>query len=91
MLQKNYLLLSLVLIIFILNIQNLSKKNKFRITLLIDGFINKVLLGCMLCVILFEDFLLGMLFMLFILLLHIENQKKKENIEGFSDYYKNIC
>ena len=89
--QKIYLVLSLLLIFFILNIQYLSKKNKFRITLLIDGIINKCLLGFLLCIIIFEDFLLGMLFMLFLLILHLENQKKKENIEGFSDYYKNIC
>lgn len=91
MLQKRCLLLSLVLIIFILNIQNLSKKNKFRITLLVDGIINKILLGILLCIILFENFLLGMLFMLLLLLLHMENQKKTENIEGFTDYYKNVC
>lgn len=91
MLQKKYLLLSLALIIFILNIQHFSKKNKFRITLLTDGIINKILLGFLLCVILFENFLLGMLFMLLLLILDIENQNKKENIEGFSDYYKNIC
>jgi hypothetical protein len=90
MLQKNYLLFSLILIIFILNIHNLSRKNKFRITLLVDGIINKVLLGILLCIILFENFLLGILFMIFLLLLNMENQKK-ENIEGFSDYFKNIC
>ena len=90
MLQKNYLLFSLILIIFILNIHNLSRKNKFRITLLVDGIINKVLLGILLCIILFENFLLGLLFMIFLLLLNMENQKK-ENIEGFSDYFKNIC
>ena len=90
MLQKNCLLFSLILIIFILNIHNLSRKNKFRITLLVDGIINKVLLGILLCIILFENFLLGILFMIFLLLLNMENQKK-ENIEGFSDYFKNIC
>ena len=90
MLQKNYLLFSLILIIFILNIHNLSRKNKFRITLLVDGIINKVLLGILLCIILFENFLLGILFMIFLLLLNMENQKK-ENIEGFSDYFTNIC
>jgi hypothetical protein len=90
MLQKNYLLFSLILIIFILNIHNLNKKNKFRITLLVDGIINKVLLGILLCIILFENFLLGILFMIFLLLLNMENQKK-ENIEGFSDFFKNIC
>ena len=77
MLQKNYLLFSLILIIFILNIHNLSRKNKFRITLLVDGIINKVLLGILLCIILFENFLLGILFMIFIIIKYGKSKKRK--------------
>lgn len=89
--QKLFIISCILLIILIINIEKLTKKNKFRITLLIDGILNKILLGILLCVILLENFLLGILFMILLLVLQIENQNNKYNIEGFEDYYKNIC
>ena len=90
--MKNlYIILSIVLILIISNIHLIRKKDKFRINLLIDGVVNKILLGFLLLIFLFENFLLGMLFMVLLLILQSENIKKTENIEGFYDYYKNIC
>ena len=91
MLQNIYFILSVLLILFIVNIHKLSSQNKFRINLLVDGVINKILLGLLLCIIIFDNFLLGILFMIFLLILQLENQNKNATIEGFSDYYKNIC
>tara|TARA_X000000950_G_C13902672_1_gene655475 strand:- start:2578 stop:2850 length:273 start_codon:yes stop_codon:yes gene_type:complete len=86
-----YIFLSIILILLISNIHLIRKKDKFRINLLIDGVVNKILLGFLLLIFLFENFLLGMLFMVLLLILQSENIKKTENIEGFYDYYKNIC
>lgn len=91
MFQKIYYIISILLILVIINVRHLTNKNKFRITLLVDGILNKILLGLLLCVILFEDFLLGMLFMILLLILQMENLSNKQNIEGFEDYYKNVC
>tara|TARA_B100000282_G_C31574299_1_gene418095 strand:- start:222 stop:497 length:276 start_codon:yes stop_codon:yes gene_type:complete len=91
MFQKIYYIVSILLILVIVNVRHLTNKNKFRITLLVDGILNKILLGLLLCVILFEDFLLGMLFMILLLILQMENLSNKQNIEGFEDYYKNVC
>jgi hypothetical protein len=89
--QKLYYITCILLILVIVNIKNLTNKNKFRITLLVDGILNKILLGLLLCVILFENFQLGILFMILLLILQIENTNNKHNIEGFEDYYKNVC
>ena len=86
-----YIFLSIILLLLISNIHLIRKKDKFRINLLIDGVVNKILLGFLLLIFLFENFLLGMLFMVLLLILQSENIKKTENIEGFYDYYKNIC
>lgn len=91
MFQKIYYIVCILLILVIVNVKHLTNKNKFRITLLVDGILNKILLGLLLCVILFEDFLLGMLFMILLLILQMENLSNKQNIEGFEDYYKNVC
>ena len=91
MFQKIYYIISILLILVIINVRHLTNKNKFRITLLVDGILNKILLGFLLCVILFENFLLGILFMILLLILQMENINNKQNIEGFEDYYKNIC
>tara|TARA_B100000886_G_scaffold191627_1_gene131998 strand:+ start:432 stop:707 length:276 start_codon:yes stop_codon:yes gene_type:complete len=91
MFQKIYYIISILLILVIINVRHLTNKNKFRITLLVDGILNKILLGLLLCVILFEDFLLGILFMILLLILQMENLSNKQNIEGFEDYYKNVC
>jgi hypothetical protein len=82
-----YYVTCILLILVIVNVKNLNNKNKFRITLLIDGILNKILLGFLLCIILFENFLLGVLFMLLLLTLQMENQNNKNNIEGFQTYY----
>ena len=83
--------MSVILILLISNIHLIRKKDKFRINLLIDGVLNKILLGLLLLIVLFENFLLGMLFMVLLVILQSENIKQSEKIEGFYDYYKNIC
>ena len=40
-----YIFLSVILILLISNIHLIRKKDKFRINLLIDGVLNKILLG----------------------------------------------
>ena len=86
-----YIFLSIILILLISNIHLLRKKDKFRVNLLIDGVVNKILLGFLLLIILFENLLLGVLFMVLLLVLQSENTKKSEQIDGFYDYYKNTC
>lgn len=86
-----YIILAVVLILVSSNIHLIRKKDKFRLNLLIDGVVNKILIGFLLLIILFENLLLGILFMILILIVQSENIKKQENIEGFNDYYKNIC
>ena len=67
MISNLYLILSIILIILASNIHLFRNKDKFRITLLVDGIINKILLGFLLLVILFENYLLGLLFMIVLL------------------------
>jgi hypothetical protein len=86
-----YYIVCIILILVIINLKYLTKKNKFRITLLVDGILNKILLGILLCIILFEHFQLGVIFMILLLILQMENINNKNNIEGFKDYYKNVC
>tara|TARA_Y100001970_G_C13518862_1_gene501969 strand:- start:233 stop:505 length:273 start_codon:yes stop_codon:yes gene_type:complete len=86
-----YIFLSIILILLISNIHLLRKKDKFRVNLLIDGVVNKILLGFLLLIVLFENLLVGVLFMVLLLVLQSENIKQSEKIEGFYDYYKNIC
>ena len=86
-----YYIVCILLILVIVNIKYLTRKNKFRITLLVDGILNKIILGFLLCIILFENFQLGVLFMILLLILQMENINNKQNIEGFQDYYKNVC
>jgi len=86
-----YILLAIILILLSSNIHLIRKKDKFRLNLLIDGVVNKILIGFLLLIILFENILLGILFMILILVVQSENVKNYENIEGFNDYYKNIC
>jgi len=89
--QNIYYIVCILLILVIINVKYLTRKNKFRITLLVDGILNKIILGFLLCIILFENFQLGVLFMILLLILQMENINNKQNIEGFQDYYKNVC
>ena len=87
--MKNTLFLcaSIILILFISNLHILKNKNKFRLTILTDGILNKILLGFLLLLILFEHFLAGLLFMIFILVVQIQQKNNTHKLEGFSNYF----
>lgn len=83
-----YNVLYIITILLIINIPMLRNKDKFRLNLLFDGVINKILLGVLLCILLFDNFMLGLLFMLLLLIINLEIKNTSKNIEGFSDYFK---
>ena len=83
-----YNVLYIITILLIINIPMLRNKDKFRLNLLFDGVLNKILLGILLCIILFDNFMLGLLFMLLLLIINLEIKNTSKNIEGFSDYFK---
>ena len=83
------LMLSIVILFLIIIIESISNKNKFRLKLLLDGNINRILLFSFMLFIVMENYQLGILLLLlyFLVILSIENNK---NIyEGFLEYFSN--
>jgi hypothetical protein len=85
--NTSFIIISIILILVISNLHNIKKKNKFRLTILTDGFINKILLGFFLLIILFEHFSLGLLFMILLLSIQIDQINNEDNLEAFNNYF----
>ena len=87
--KKLVIMLSTVILFLIIIIENISNKNKFRLKLLLDGNINRILLFSFILFIVMENYQVGILLLLlyFLIILNIENNKKV--YEGFVDYFSN--
>ena len=73
----------LVLILIIILIPYLNKKNKFRLSLLINGKLNTMFIFLFLLFIILENYLIGILLLLLYFVIDIE---KNDTIEGFTNY-----
>ena len=87
--NKLVIMLSTVILLLVIIIKNISNKNKFRLKLLLDGNINRLLLFSFILFIVMESYQTGILLLIlyFLVILNIENNKKV--YEGFIDYFTN--
>ena len=87
--NKLVIMLSTVILLLVIIIKNISNKNKFRLKLLLDGNINRLLLFSFILFIVMESYQIGILLLIlyFLVILNIENNKKV--YEGFIDYFTN--
>ena len=77
-----YKILCIVVAIFIVFYPYINEKNKFRLSLVTNGNLNKFIIFLLLLFIILENYLLGILLM--ILYFIIETEK---TFEGFIDYF----
>lgn len=86
--KKLFLILFVLIVIILCSYDSISNKNKFRLNLLFDGFINKLILILIIVVVMMESIQLGiiLMFTFFTILLSL-NMDNKNIIEGFTDYY----
>ena len=76
----------ILLLIILISIHFISNEKKFKINLLVENNINKILISICILFLVIEDEKLGILaFLLFFILL----QQKDKNVEKFVNYYKN--
>ena len=76
----------ILLLIILISIHFISNEKKFKINLLVENNINKILISKFILFLVIEDEKLGILaFLLFFILL----QQKDKNVEKFVNYYKN--
>ena len=87
--NKLVIMLSTVILLLVIIVKNISNKNKFRLKLLLDGNINRLLLFSVILFIVMESYQTGILLLIlyFLVILNIENNKKV--YEGFIDYFTN--
>ena len=80
------ILISLVVLICVYDAA--SKKSKFKLNLLFDGFINKIILLAFVVLLLMEDIRIGIILILGFFVVHIGlKNNEKDLIEGFNDYF----
>lgn len=94
LLKKNNTLVLVIIIVLIILfniglIHTIDNKNKFRMTLLFDGIINKTLLLLIILFILIENKELGIICMVLFFTLYSTYLyiPKTHLLEGFQDYY----
>ena len=87
--NKSLFLIVFVIVVFILCLYDiLSNKNKFRVALLFDGFLNKLVILAIVVLVLMEDIRIGIMHLLtfYVAYMRLHNPVNLE-IEGFEDYY----
>lgn len=82
------ILIVLAIIIFTSVLPSLSDKNKFKIKLALSGLVNKLLVFGIIGLTVLENKLIGLLLLVLTFAALNLNIKKKNHIEGFSNYYK---
>ena len=82
------IIITLILIVLISILPNLSNKNKFKIKLAISGIINKMLLFAIVCLATLENKVIGLLLLILTFSALNLNISKRNHIEGFTNYYK---
>ena len=87
MLTLKYNILVLVMVFFISMLPMTCQKTHFSISMLTEGYLNKLLLISIVFLIIMENYYIGLLS--FILLLSILFIDPKQVSEGFIPYFKN--
>ena len=89
-----YTILQILIVLFIISfisvLPSLSDKNKFKIKLALSGLVNKLLVFVIIGLTVLENKLIGLLLLVLVFAALNLNIKKKNHIEGFSNYYKNL-
>ena len=81
-------LIILVLIILILGVPYLDDKNKFRLNLVTDGLLNKLVILSIIFFVILENYAIGLLCSILYFVILIETQKGQQTMEGFINYFK---
>lgn len=87
--NKSVFLLLFVLVVFVLCLFDImSNKNKFRISLIFNGFLSKLVLLAIIVLVLMEDIRIGIILMLAFFIVNLSILNSNEQIqEGFQDYF----
>ena len=87
--NKNlHLIIFLLVVIFVCVYDTLSKKNKFRVSMLFDGLLNKLILLAIIAVVFMENVSLGTVLLLGFFVIHLNLESSNtELVEGFNDYF----
>ena len=78
----------LILIFLITCIPHLNEKNKFRLNLVTDGLLNKLVILSIILFVMLENYVLGLLSVLLYFTILIETKKGSQTMEGFINYFK---
>ena len=78
----------LVLITIIMTIPHLDETNKFRLNLVTDGLLNKVVILSIIFFIILENYVIVLLCAILYFVILIETQKGSQTMEGFINYFK---
>lgn len=82
------ILIILVLVTIIMTIPYLDEKNKFRLNLVTDGLLNKIVILSIIFFIILENYVIGLLCAILYFVILIETQKGSQTMEGFINYFK---
>lgn len=83
-----FLLLFVIIIVTICCYDILSNSNKFRVNMLFDGFLNKLILLLIIVLVTMENLQLGILLILGFFVMNIRiNSNKAHVTEGFTEYF----
>ena len=85
-----FLLLFVIIVITIGCYDLLSNSNKFRVNMLFDGFLNKLILLLIIILITMENLQVGILLILGFFVINVRINNNKEQVtEGFTEYFEN--
>ena len=69
----------------------MSNKNKFRVSLLFDGIINKLVILAIIILVIMEDVRIGIVLLMAFFVVHIRLLNTEQQlVEGFEDYFSSI-
>ena len=87
--NKNLFLIVFIITVVILCLYDvMSNKNKFRVAMLFDGLINKLVILAIIVLVLMEDIRIGIVLLLAFFIVHLRLQNTEEQlVEGFEDYF----
>ena len=88
--NKNiFILLVIIITLSICLYDSTSNKSKFKVKMLFDGILNKIIVLLIVVVAMIENFQIGILLMFGVFTVYVQqNSHKPKLIEGFSDYFK---
>ncbi len=90
--NKSLFLLVFVIAVIILCLYDvMSNKNKFRVSLLFDGIINKLVILAIIILVIMEDVRIGIVLLMAFFVVHIRLLNTEQQlVEGFEDYFSSI-